>query len=218
MRIAYLSLLFLCLVRYNLVQAQLHLTKGTVLPENAKKGDWFWNSTDETIWHYSHDNWYIFRIGKCTKAEACHQFLFIEKEEGRAELLTVDGAQAGMSSPIKDGVHCFEGLFTIESLSDIRFCDSTGRILSQVSPSQCGRPSLDTVRGAKGFCVPEYVPLQYSGSLSCKELKNWGILGVDGKWLIAPIFDNRFEFDNGVAEVLSYGQKRKINEKGEFVE
>ncbi len=45
------------------------------------------------------------------------------------------------------------------------------------------------------------------------------------KWLIEPKFDAPFHFENGTADVLYYGQRRKINEnlqiseaKGEFVE
>jgi hypothetical protein len=52
----------------------------------------------------------------------------------------------------------------------------------------------------------------------CRQLVNWGILGGNGQWLIEPKYDARFHFQNGIAEVLYYGQKRKINEKGEFVE
>jgi hypothetical protein len=44
------------------------------------------------------------------------------------------------------------------------------------------------------------------------------IIGNRGYWLIEPKFDAPFHFENGIAEVLYYGQKRKINEKGEFVE
>ncbi|MBK9452327.1 MAG: hypothetical protein IPN95_23480 [Bacteroidetes bacterium] len=45
------------------------------------------------------------------------------------------------------------------------------------------------------------------------------------KWFIEPKFDAPFHFENGTADVLYYGQRRKINEnlqiseaKGEFVE
>jgi hypothetical protein len=40
----------------------------------------------------------------------------------------------------------------------------------------------------------------------------------NGQWLIEPKFDQPFRFQNGFAEVIYYGQRRKINEKGEFVE
>ena len=50
------------------------------------------------------------------------------------------------------------------------------------------------------------------------EIRSWGIIGQSGTWLIEPKYDAPFHFENGIAEVLYYGQRRKINEKGEFVE
>ncbi len=47
------------------------------------------------------------------------------------------------------------------------------------------------------------------------------IIDNHGQWLIPPKFDQPLHLQNGVAERLHrfyYGQKRKINEKGEFVE
>jgi hypothetical protein len=43
------------------------------------------------------------------------------------------------------------------------------------------------------------------------------IIDNHGQWLIEPKFDSPFHFQSGLAEVIHYGQKRKINEKGEFI-
>ncbi len=37
-------------------------------------------------------------------------------------------------------------------------------------------------------------------------------------WLIPPNYDASFKFKDGTADVIYYGQKRRINEKGEFAE
>ncbi len=44
------------------------------------------------------------------------------------------------------------------------------------------------------------------------------MLNTNWKRLKEPIYDAPFLFQNGIAEVIYYGQKRKINEKGEVVE
>ena len=73
--------------------------------------------------------------------------------------------------------------------------------------------SQDTLNGRLGFCSTAALLFMLS-----EDTHGWGILGTNGRWLIEPIFDAPFHFQNGIAEILYYGQKRKINEKGEFVE
>ena len=79
---------------------------------------------------------------------------------------------------------------------------------SQISPQ--------TIDQQLAFCVA--LPLDPWQFGNCKDIKAWGMMGLDGAWLIQPKFDAPFHFENGVAEVIYYGEKRKINEKGEFVE
>ncbi len=75
----------------------------------------------------------------------------------------------------------------------------------------------DSIQGMACFCLPQR---EATGNqmLDCEEIRQWGMLGANGKWLIEPRFDGPFRFQNGFAAVLYYGQRRKINEKGEFVE
>ena len=73
----------------------------------------------------------------------------------------------------------------------------------------------DTVLGIKAYSLPPNISIM---NYQENQLRNWGMLGVNGQWLIEPKFDQPFRFQDGFAEVLYYGEKRKINEKGEFVE
>jgi hypothetical protein len=73
----------------------------------------------------------------------------------------------------------------------------------------------DTVLGIKAYSLPPNISIM---NYQENQLRNWGMLGVNGHWLIEPKFDQPFRFQNGFAEVIYYGQRRKINEKGEFVE
>lgn len=79
---------------------------------------------------------------------------------------------------------------------------------------------LDSIQGMRAVCLPEPIDKkgQHHSFFSWQDCRNWGMIGLNGKWLIEPKFDEPFHFENGIADVRYYGQKRKINEKGEFVE
>ena len=77
-------------------------------------------------------------------------------------------------------------------------------------------PIFDSLGGQLAFCA---APAALNQSwFFCYEATAWGMWGLDGRWLIEPIYDRPFRFQNGIAEVIYYGQKRKINEEGNFVE
>ena len=83
----------------------------------------------------------------------------------------------------------------------------------------CAAYNLPRLRGKDVLCVPQYVDGILKGGVHQNEArKNWGMLSTDGEWLIEPIYDAPFVFQDGIAEVIYYGEKRKINEQGEFVE
>lgn len=93
--------------------------------------------------------------------------------------------------------------------------DPRGSALAKLHARTVLRPhKLD---GVDAYCVPQYVRdvFEASGKVTTY---TWGMLGVDGRWLIAPVFDEAFTFRGGVAEVVYRGFRRKINERGEFVQ
>ena len=60
------------------------------------------------------------------------------------------------------------------------------------------------------LCLPRFdAPACFAALVGTRE---------NGHWRIAPQYDKPFHFQDGIAEVTYYGQKRKINEQGEFVE
>ncbi len=71
-------------------------------------------------------------------------------------------------------------------------------------------------RGRYMVCVPDDERADWG--LDYHELSNWGMIDSLGNWAIAPQFDAPFIFRDGTADVMINGEKRKINEKGEFVE
>ncbi len=87
---------------------------------------------------------------------------------------------------------------------------------SNVYPCWDSASGLDTVLDQPAFCIAR--SLSAIAPVDCNGLRCWGMMDVNGNWRVEPKFDGPFHFENGIAEVLYYGQKRKINEKGEFVE
>ena len=41
---------------------------------------------------------------------------------------------------------------------------------------------------------------------------------INGQWVLKPKFDAPFHFENGITEVIFYGQRSIIDEKGAFVD
>ena len=72
----------------------------------------------------------------------------------------------------------------------------------------------DTLLGIPAFCMSAVGP----GLGGCQSYRNWGMLRSNGLWLIEPEFGAPFHFKKHLAHVIYHGQKRLINEKGEFVD
>jgi hypothetical protein len=87
---------------------------------------------------------------------------------------------------------------------------------SNVYPCWDSASGLDTVLEQPVFCIAR--SLAAIAPVDCSRLRTWGMIDVNGNWRVEPKFDEPFHFKSGIAEVLYYGQKRKINENGEFVE
>jgi hypothetical protein len=77
--------------------------------------------------------------------------------------------------------------------------------------------AIMTVRGLPGLCMTDAPPQIFWKDPFGDQIHRWGVLGMDGLWLIAPQYDAPFHFEKGIAEVIYYGKEREINEWGEFV-
>ena len=74
----------------------------------------------------------------------------------------------------------------------------------------------DTLQGDLVYCFPRYA--QGLEKYNCAQLRNWGMMDANGKWVIEPKFDRPFNFQNGKAEVKEKGIYRWIDENGETME
>ncbi len=222
----YFSVLFLC----SAVQGQIVLVKGEFLPTQPAEFTWYWNPEyhipaffSDGLWmpiyDYEYDDDY-------SDFQVCNNLIIltVAREAGvpearRFQILNKYGELVLESAT---NVTCMECLLVCTVASKNHFLDNERTVpwsprLATTFDTACGTARPISIQRIQGFCAPAF-----SRSLSelkdCRQLVNWGILGGNGQWLIEPKYDARFHFKNGIAEVIYYGQKRKINEKGEFVE
>jgi hypothetical protein len=74
----------------------------------------------------------------------------------------------------------------------------------------------ETVQSMPAYCLPDF--LAANDSVECDSLHAYGMFGLHGHWLIAPQYERPFHFENGIAEVLLQGQRRKINDHGDLID
>lgn len=122
--------------------------------------------------------------------------------------------------PVKAIISCWDSLAELNLgdsfvLVDIRVGKSADE--RQLTPQVTKKfHSTCMIDGVMVWCVPAF--LGNMSQFSANEFRNWGAINARGQWVIEPRYDKPFRFIDGVARVIHYGQKRKINLRGEFVD
>jgi hypothetical protein len=196
--------------------AQVPIARGAGAPTKVPKGThWYLNTTQHTVWHDLDLAWLDVGIEGATELYSAGQMVIVRSKLGYSLL-----------SPYAEYIWAAPHLRLTDST--IMAWDSlyshiylfTGR---QLHPehgfnAQCwpiaGTPQ--TVQGIQAFCLPDFQAA--NDTVDCDSLHAYGMFGYNGHWLIAPTYDRAFHFDACIAEVIYDGQKRKINERGEFVD
>ncbi len=197
-------------------QAQVPIARGPGAPKKLPLGmHWYLNTAHHTVWHDLDLEWLDVGIEGVTELYSAGQIVIARSQLGYSLL-----------SPFAEYIWAAPHLRVTDST--IMAWDSlyshiyllTGR---QLHPEhgfnvQCwpidGAP--ETVQGIPAFCLPDFQAAH--DSVDCDSLHAYGMFGYNGHWLIVPQYDGAFHFDNGIAEVNHLGQRRKINERGEFVD
>lgn len=74
----------------------------------------------------------------------------------------------------------------------------------------------DLLDGQRVYSLPQVVD---SRKIYLREdYRNWGLMDGKGRWIIDPIYDKPFKFQDGIAKVEKYGRKMRIDAKGQVVE
>jgi WG containing repeat len=198
------------------------ITRGETRPQTAAEYTWFHNLIDDHVYQYRRGQWEDAFLGRRARMVLpCNSLVVMLEAESTY-----------FSVNVNDGERVCEGTGTFAIHEGIFYCDHSGypvvfdarpRLLvpppySFVLSSEpmCRGFYSDSIDGKLYYCLPKGT--DRVDLLDCDEIHGWGLLGTDGNWFIEPIFDGAFTFKNGIAEVKYYGQKRKINTQGEFVE
>ncbi len=210
------------------VSAQSAIAYGQDRPPDTLWQKWFQDTVQHLAWYrFDYPTWRSVRSGSHGSITACGEFVILDLTEnaGRILLYTADGLQ------MHGGRHCdcLDSLviFTTESQRWF-YHPRTKEFLGIGLAGKDGTPTKpalahDTLGGIPVYCA---APLPWNLGLNRKfahkavyeQIRAWGMVGANAQWVLEPRFDVPFHFKNGIAEVRYYGQRRKINEKGEFVE
>lgn len=197
------------------------ILRGDTLPATALENTWFHNQSDEHAYHYKLGKWQEAYFGRLVKEiKPCNALvLILRKEKNDFSLVRADGERLHNGSG-SYAIH--EGIFYADLGYPVIFDarpEATRKETFELiisSQSRCRELHTDTIDGKLYYCLPKFA-LAFEDPLECKDIHAWGLLGTNGDWLIEPIYDGPFNFEGGIAVVSYYGQRRKINLKGEFV-
>ncbi len=199
------------------VGAQIRYSKKADLPAPEPNVDWFLDTLKHKVWYYpgGGEKWESLNLFDFQPFETCGNILILPKMDGSEIYLS-----KSFFSPFSygDSLFCGQSVVTFFSKKEIQIIAIppqgiiAKRLLLPNAPLQ-----LETLNGRKGYCL--YSCYGHFSIMEQSDIRTWGIIDREnGQWLIQPIYDEPFHFKNGIAEVGYYGQKRKINEQGEFVE
>lgn len=160
--------------------------------------------------------WYLITDDDVLTLDVCNGFaICFDGKKYRAYNYTL---ALGMTA--FQAYRCTDSLLWAWNQYGVRVFDREGketrRMFGQKSfGCETGGSVADTVGGKLAFCV--LLPQLDGYSAPCEDLKAWGMMGLDFNWIIEPKYDEPFNFHNGVAEVVLYGKRLKINEAGEQI-
>jgi hypothetical protein len=214
------------------VWAQVTVYKGTQRPDNPSEGTIFLHTTREYIEVFEKGKWVDKWRGSFKDVIVCGDLVAINGTLKYSNGNGIDyggnyfvvSSSMGKQVDVCDEIYCGErilgmrrrsqGLIFVDNQPNL---DTYQRRLTAAFSQNGITFQLDTVQDMVAVSAPSFAP-KFSEFQHSDKFTNWGVLGTNGQWLIPPQYDEPIHFKNGVADVVYYGQKRKINEKGEFIQ
>jgi hypothetical protein len=196
--------------------AQPPLKLGAGDPTEAIKGMWYMDTVAHRVWVHNLSAWYSTRKGYCVRHVICDGLMAFYNGDEWHLYQTITGKYMGFA----DDVTCMDKLAVAAWPSINRFFVDTTYTAwnwvkdNSVYPARLTQP--DTLMGMAAYCATSFTAA-FRTSILGSESHAWGMLGINGQWIIEPKYDKPFRFKKGKAEVLLYGKPMKINEKGEEV-
>ncbi len=186
------------------MQAQVTMMEGRVNPDSSMNADWYLNQRTEKAWTKKNGDWEEV-LGYVVKLIDYHGIIVL-KHRAAFAIATQSG------NLLRSSIGTYEyrnGIIQINDNANVYFY----RDSICIGTSCLFDPEM--VGGTTVYCA---TPMILGDDWHCYDVHGWGMMRLDGTWMIEPKFDRSFSFRWGDAEVFYYGQKRKINEKGEFVD
>ncbi len=212
----YCCIVAMFLLANPMVQAQSRIAKGAGDPQGLRDHDWYLDTIDGGLWWAKQNVWVHSNFSPADEIFACGKLTVIHRSTGYA---AIKGEGNLLCSHVPT-IRCLDTLLLLENAPRLSFMrTSDGRFASDYTFGyRCWNADdpPDTIAGIMAYCA--VANIRPNNPIECNEMRTWGMIGFNGHWLIEPKYDAPFHFQNGIADVLYYGQKRKINEKGEFVE
>ena len=221
-----LCILFFVFVVLAPIQAQIHLHTSK-FPSNPAPDDWYSDPKRHDLWRW--DGKWILVKEYAYQVHACHGFITCVLQ-GKLTVLNRQGKETMYPERFfcGDSVFLAYTVLSVEAYKPVvghrLMSDIPGLVFyDQQGDSILGYFNVSAdiqqyeIQKMTAWCLPDP---QYDAGyarLPYPEIHFWGVFGENGKWLIQPIYDAPFHFKNGIAEVIYYGQKRKINENGEAI-
>jgi hypothetical protein len=212
------SVILMCALFAHPLYPQVKINTALKRPASAEQFEWYlakYRPQDSLfIWI---DGQWQFKAAFITHFEVCNEIL-IAQTSGHIGTHLFDRQGKEIKYGMSAKYICGDSVLVYEDPDAIFGLDYFGSYITRF------RHDIDcpfdfrqeTLQGETVICIC-YCPIGPPAG-TCRSLKTWGMLGQDGHWKIEPKFDAPFHFQNGTAEVIYYGQRRKINEKGDFVE
>ncbi len=189
-------------------------TNGVDRPKDESVGNYHLDTIHGILWARREGRWIEMMTGVDRKFEPCGDMVFLVGPN-HCIVIASDGNDIAAYADCK----CFGAVIKGFDFPVTRYVFSDVEIAqawTEDNPDYISPWDTCTLQGILSFNASSF--LKPYGFVNQEEVHSWGMLGINGAWTVEPIYDAPFHFENGVADVLYYSQKRKINEKGEFVE
>lgn len=197
------------------LRAQVPIYRGDTLPVSSGMTAWFLDTINHLAWVDTDKYWKMVPSRYAVEEIVdCAGRLILKTERGYELWENLEKVDQVFAEVV-----CGESTyFSVSKIRDeIQLRDASNAVKYGLQgwPSWSGSVRPQIVAGKLVFCVPYIAP---DSNFSCAQLKAWGMMSVTGDWVIPPRFDEMFRFKKGFAKVVYYGRRRKINERGTFIE
>lgn len=209
-----LSLISIGLLSHARLHAQAPVYKGDTLPVSSGLPAWFLDTVTHRAYMDAKEYWQLLPVQPVIDIIACSGETIVVTKRGYERWQNAQAPEEIFAKVICADSSYFAIADESEMLRWIKPAEEKKFNFNGWLPvSKSIEPQR--VRGKVVYCVPYLGPgIGYLGS----EIRNWGMMSADGTWVVAPKFDTAFKFKKGFADVLYYGQRHKINERGVFIE